>query len=412
MTSVIDVAIIGAGPYGLSIAAHLRGCGVEHRIFGEPMATWQNNMPPGMHLKSDGSSSDLSDPAGALPLAAFCRANGIPHDPRLIPITLETFVSYGLAFQARFAQVEAKRLVALNSDGRGHQLQFDDGETVLAQHVVFAIGVLPFQYVPANFRDLPPELASHSSAYGSLERFNGRDVTVIGAGSSAIDLAALLQEQGARTTLVARRRELVFHGSPHQKASLAGHLLHYRPPSKIGAGWILRLCDDAPHVIHMLPEQWRLALMRRTLGPSGGYFIKDRVVGHVALRCGRAIERVDCAGGRVRLATVAPDGARETIESDHLIMATGYKVDLSRLDFLDSGVLARLQMVEGTPVLSQNYESSVPGLYFVGLAAANSFGPVMRFVAGTPHPARHVSRHLSKSLVRHSVSVPAIAAAE
>ena len=413
MTSFVDVAIIGAGPYGLSVAAHLSGRGIDHRIFGEPMAAWQNNMPAGMHLKSDGSSSDLSDPGSDFTLGDFCAEAGLEHDPRLIPVPLATFVAYGLAFQARFApQVEAKRLVRLSRGDKAHLLQFDDGETVLARHVVVAVGVLPFTHVPANLAHLPRELASHSSAYGPLDGFAGREVTVLGAGSSALDLAALLHEQGARVTLVARPTQLEFHGSPHKKESLRRRVMHYRPSSKIGGGWLLRLCDDAPQLIRLLPERQRLDLVRHTLGPSGGYFIKDRLLGKVEVKGGRTVQGAGVYDDRVRLATVGPDGRSETIESDHLVMATGYRVDLGRLGFLDGELLSRLRLVEGTPVLSANYETSVPGLHFVGLASANSFGPVMRFVAGAVHPAHRLGHHLAKSLLRRPVSVPALAPAE
>lgn len=413
MTSFVDVAIIGAGPYGLSVAAYLRGSGVEHRIFGEPMAAWQNNMPAGMHLKSDGSSSDLVDPERELTLAAFCREHSLPHDPRLVPIPIGTFVSYGLAFQARYApQVERKRLLQLSRAASGYLLRFDDGDSMLARHVVIAVGVVPFGYVPPELRHLPAELASHSSAYGPLDGFAGREVTVLGAGSSALDLAALLQEQGARVTLVSRRPQLKFHGSPGWKPDLVRRVLGYRPSSKIGNGWLLRLCDDAPQLVRLLPESYRLALVRNTLGPSGGYFIKDRVLRNVDLRRGRIIGGAEEANGRVRLATTTPDGGRETVESDHLVMATGYKVDLARLGFLDDDVRASLRLVDGSPALSANYEGSLPGLYFIGLAAANSFGPVMRFVAGAGHPAARLGRHLSHALLRRPVPVPKMAAAE
>ena len=177
-------------------------------------------------------------------------------------------------------------------------------------------------------------------------------------------------------------------------------------------GWLLRLCDDAPQLIRLLPQRQRLDLVRRILGPSGGYFIKHRVLGKVEVKGGRTVKGAGVYDDRVRLATVGQDGSRETIESDHLVMATGYRVDLGRLGFLDGDVLSRLRLVEGTPVLSANYECSVPGLHFVGLASANSFGPVMRFVAGAVHPAHRLGRHLAKSLLRRPVSVPALAAAE
>jgi hypothetical protein len=86
--------------------------------------------------------------------------------------------------------------------------------------------------------------------------------------------------------------------------------------------------------------------------------------------------------------------------ADHVIAATGYKVDLERLTFLSSEIRSQLKSVANTPVLSSNYESSLPGLYFVGVAAANSFGPVMRFAFGADFAARTVTRALLKTLSR------------
>src|SRR5579884_2304557 len=370
MMAFLDVAIVGAGPYGLSIAAHLRHLGIDHRIFGAAMAFWQQHMPPGMLLKSDGYSSDLSDPERRFTLEAFCRGEGIGYHPTHVPVAVETFIAYGRHFQAHAApRVERKRLVRLAAGGGGaHLLDFDDGERVTAPHVIVATGILPFARVPAELADLPAELASHSSRYGALDALDGREVVIVGGGSSALDLAALLHERGTAVTVVARTAEPVIYGPPREPDGLLRRLR--RPSSKIGAGWLLRICDDAPQLIRLLPERKRLSLVRNTLGRAGGH---------------------------------------ATLAADHAVMATGYEVNLDKLDFLDAGVRDNIRMAAKTPVLNRNFESSVPGLYFVGALSANSFGPVLRFVAGTVHPARRLARHLTKALRRPLVSVPAIA---
>ncbi len=88
MTEIVDVAIIGAGPYGLSIAAHLAGRGVDFRIFGSPMHTWRTSMPEGMVLKSEGNASDLYDPDGEMTLARYCADRGLPYKDLGFPIPL------------------------------------------------------------------------------------------------------------------------------------------------------------------------------------------------------------------------------------------------------------------------------------------------------------------------------------
>jgi thioredoxin reductase len=402
VTVSVDVAVIGAGPYGLSVAAHLAARGIDYRIFGEPMRMWERHMPPGMQLKSDGKSSDLSDPGGALTLAEFCRARDLPYHRALLPVPVETFVAYGHAFQQRFApHTEHKLLTRLERNGARFSLHFDDGEWLTANHVVLAVGMMAFKSVPDMFGQFLPSLASHSSAFGSLERLNGRDVVILGSGSSALDLAALLHERASRVTLVTRARALVFHGPPQERRSLLWRIR--APDAKIGAGWLLRVCDDAPQFIHALPGALRARIVRGTLGPSGGYFLRGKVLGKVETRLGHTVSSATARGDRIRLETQSSDGRRDTIEGDHLILATGYKTDMAKLGFLSPDILRSLRTVANAPVLSANFESSVSGLHFVGYASVPSFGPVMRFVAGAPHPARRLAWHLATQS-RQSVS--------
>jgi hypothetical protein len=97
----------------------------------------------------------------------------------------------------------------------------------------------------------------------------------------------------------------------------------------------------------------------------------------------------------------AADGSEREIVADHVIAATGYKVDMESLAFLNSDIRSKVKCISGMPVLSSSFESSVPGLYFVGLAAANSFGPVMRFAFGAGFAARRLTQTMMKSLARH-----------
>jgi thioredoxin reductase len=353
----------------------------------------------GMFLKSDGKSSDLSDPQRTFPLEKFCRSQGIDYHRSLLPVKIETFVAYGLAFQRRFVpQVERNQLTRLEREGAQFVLHFNNGERLVAKHVILAVGVLPFRYIPPEFAHLPRALASHRSDFGSLAMLGGHDVAIVGSGSSALDLAALLHERGARATIVTRAPEVVFHGPPPEHRRLDQILR--APGSKIGAGWLLRISDDAPQLIHALPEPLRRAIVRNTLGPSGGYFIKDRVVGKVSIQTGRTISSIAERNDKVLLQMRNREGNLQAIECDHVIGATGYKIDTQRLTFLSSGIQSDLKVAVQAPTLSANFESSVPGLYFVGFSSVGSFGPVMRFVAGTPHPARRLAAHLAKRLSR------------
>jgi thioredoxin reductase len=402
---MLDIVIIGAGPYGLSIAAHVRRLGASFRAFGRPMDSWLAHMPKGMMLKSDGFASNLDDPGNEFTLGHFCAERGIEYADSGVPVHLDTFSAYGLAFRERMVpELEDKVVVSVQRLPDGFRLQLEDGEVFTARKVVLAVGVTHFAHTPANLSHLPAEFVSHSYAHYNLEPFKGRDVVVIGGGSSATDLAALLNEAGAKVQLVARQ-PLVFHSKSMGKSRTLWQQIRH-PRSGLGPGLKSRFFANSPEIFHAMPERYRLHAVRTHLGPAGGWFIKDKVIGRLPVLTGYTPERAEIRDGRVNLHLSAEDGTQREISAEHVIAATGYKVDVGRLKFLSPEIRATIDAVESTPVLSSNFESSVPGLYFVGLAAANSFGPVMRFAYGAAFTARRVARAATKSRAREHAGAP------
>lgn len=396
MKTDCDVAIVGAGPYGLSLAAHLASHRVSFRIFGEPMQFWRAHMPKGMDLKSDGFASNLFNPGALFTLEQFCTDKGLPYRDTALPVALDTFVNYGVAFQEKFVpNLQKKNVLSLRRTTNGFILNLDDGDVVSARKVVVAAGINSFRHIPSSLAHLPPEFLTHSSEHHDLRSFEKRSVVVIGGGSSATDIAALLLEAGANVQLVARDKGLRFlSGGDLGRRSLWQRVRH--PTSGIGPGWRSRFYSDAPWLFRHLPERLRFWIVRRTLGPAGGWFMKERVIGRVPITLGAQPEGAEVKNNKVELTLKNSDGSQRKVVTDHIIAATGYKVDLRRYEFLDREIIAGLAMVENTPILSATLESSVPGLYFVGAATANSFGPVMRFAFG----ARFVAPHLARSLVK------------
>ena len=417
MANGVEVAIIGAGPYGLSIASHLRHANIECRVFGATMGAWKHQMPPGMLLKSHAWSSSLYDPNAAFTLEAFCAEHSLPYHPADIPVPLETFVAYGEAFQRRFVpDVENRELLNLSRSGSDFLATFRDGSAVRARKVIVAVGVHPFAHIPPQLRHLPNELLSHSGEYGPLDRLQGKQVIVLGAGASASGLAALISEQGIEVSIVARDNELPFPKLPRTARSLLRRLaLPLRPlihpNSGIGGTWLLKICADMPQIIHALPEAYRLHIARTALGPSGHSSLRSRVIGKIPAHLGRTLSSAEAEGGRVRLNLALPDGGSESLVADHLIAATGFRTDLSRVRFLQT-LLPNIRTVQGSPILSFRYESSVPGLYFAGPATANSFGPVARFAYGAIHPARTITAHIVRARSRQGEALPLTAHAE
>jgi len=402
---MLNTSIIGAGPYGLSVAAHLRRNGVPFRIFGRPMDSWLAHMPKGMMLKSDGFASNIYDPENAFTLGQFCAERGIEYADTGVPVRLETFSAYGLAFRDRMVpELENKLITNVSRLSGGFVLQLEDGETVHARSVVLAVGITHFDYVPENLAHLPEEFLTHSARHREVAPFRGRNVVVIGGGSSALDLAGLLHEAGAHVELVSRRQELKFHSQPTGKPRSGWQQIRH-PQSGLGPGMRSRFFADLPMAFYYLPERLRVEAVRRTLGPSGGWFIRDKVIGKVPLHLGCTPQRAKIQNGNVHLTVRAADGSEREIVTEHVIAATGYKVDLERLKFLDPEIRSKLKALNGAPVLSSNFESSMPGLYFAGVAAANSFGPVMRFAFGAGFTARTLARTLTKSLSSEAASV-------
>jgi thioredoxin reductase len=403
---MLDTAIIGAGPYGLSVAANFRHRGIQFRIFGRPMDSWLAHMPKGMMLKSDGFASNIYDPDSAFTLGQFCAEREIEYADAGIPVRLETFTAYGLAFRDRMVpELEDKMVVSVDRLSDGFLLTLDDGEAVKARKVVLAVGITHFDYVPETLAKLPTELLSHSSCHHDLEPFRNRTIAVIGAGSSALDLAGLLNEAGADVHLVSRRETLNFHTKPTGKPRSWWQRIRH-PQSGLGPGMRSRFYAEGPRAFHYLPERIRVDVVRRALGPSGGWFIKDKVIGRVPLSLGYTPKSCEVQKGKVHLHLRGRDGSRREIVADHVIAATGYKVNLERLKFLNSEVRSKVVVTDTSPALSSTFESSVPGLYFVGVAAASSFGPVMRFAFGAGFAARTLTGTMKKILARKSSLVP------
>jgi hypothetical protein len=393
MTRSPLVAVIGAGPYGLSISAHLRARGIAFKVFGSPMHSWRAEMPAGMLLKSEGFASSLYDPEARFTLARFCSEGQIPYSDTGLPIPLEVMTAYGLAFQERLVpELENKQVVALDRSSHTFLLRLDDGEVVAAQRVVVAVGCRYFRYIPPCLAHLEPEFLSHSSDHHDLTCFRGRDVTVIGGGASALDLAALLNEDGVKVRLVVRQSSIRFHSRSGPRS--LWHRFRY-PMSGIGPGWRSRFFTDAPWLFRYLPGVTRERIIKNYLGPAGAAVMKDRIVGRVPVFLAQAPTSAKRSGNQVELQLASRLHAEHNVSTDHVITATGYRVDLGRVPFLSKEIRSALRLFDNAPLLSANFQSAVPGLYFVGLASAYHFGPVMRFMFGANYTARRLAKHLA-----------------
>ncbi len=394
---MITAVVVGAGPFGLSIAAHLGQFAVDHRIFGRPVDTWANHMPIGMTLKSDGFASNLSLPGNEETLRDFCLVNDLVYDDPRVPISLATFIRYAKDTQAKhISWLEQLNVTRISKITGGFSVALEDGTQLEAKTVVMAVGITHFANVPRVLRGLPASVATHSSAHHDLSGFNGKRVAVVGAGASAVGLAALLQESGADVALICRSHAVKFSSEPNGRTRSIWQRLRH-PSSGLGPGLRSWLASDYPQFFRYLPVSLRLKIVSRHLGPSSPWYLSARVVGKTQILTGQKIQSASVAGSGVELCLAGLDGRRTIYKADHVIAATGYVADVARLTLLDDGLRNGIARCGTMPELNSSFESSVKGLYFTGLAASGSFGPLMRFMFGSSFAAKRIARHLSKN---------------
>lgn len=405
-----DLLVVGAGPYGLSIASHAAAAGLRLRVFGRPMASWRDNMPGGMFLKSEPWASNLSDPDGEWTLAAYCAEQGLTAR-HAEPIPVTAFAEYGLWF-ARHAVPEIdERMVARVAVGpAGFTVVTDDGEALHARTVALAVGVMPFIEVPQALRGLHPSLVTHSSHHSDLAPFRDKDVTVLGGGQAALETAALLAEQGTRVRVLARADRVRWNDVPPAWERPWWQSVR-SPHSGLGPGWRNWFYSERPGLFRQLPQQTRSRIAATALGPAGAWWVRDRVERAVELLPGHEVTEACAVPGGVRLDLVNHTGETRSLGTEHVIAATGFRVHRDRLGMLSAelrGTLAALP--DGSPAIGRGFESSHPGLFFAGLTTASGFGPSMRFVQGATYTAaalvQGVRRRLRSTPARGRVPVP------
>ncbi len=388
--SASEVLIVGAGPYGLSISTHLRGRGIDHLVVGRPMDTWRAHMPAGMYLKSEPYGSDMSSPQAGYDLAGYSRSERIEGIERGTPLSLERFLDYADWYVKHLVpDVSDVTVTEIKAANGGFRVAFADAEPVEARNVVISTGVLPYRYIPSELSGLPSELVSHTADHHRFDRFRGRRVAIVGAGSSALETAALLHEAGGDVKLVVRCPDSPIWGT---KPLPLTPLVRLRN-NKLCEGWKCPLWNS-PTAFRRLPKGVRATKARTVLGPLGAWWLRDRVEGVVEMLDRTHLRGAEPSGSGVRLLLDGP--SRSTLEVDHVIAGTGFHVDIAKLAYLPEELRARIATFSGYPVLTRAGESTVPGLYFAGAPAAFGLGPSMRFIAGTHNLAGQLTRSVAR----------------
>lgn len=401
---MLDALVIGAGPYGLSVAAHLRGAELGYGCVGEPMAFWRR-MPRGMRLRSTPEDSNIADPEGRLTIAAFLRERGenpadypVPQpddrDWRSIPMTW--FLEYGEWFWARSGlEVRPELVERLAHTGDGFVARLRSGETIEARAVVIATGIGHFAVIPPELRHLPADRCRHTSQVWEIESLAGQRVLVVGGGQSALEWAALIGEAGAQVWLFER-------GLPRPFGTLFyDGILDDLHRTEADITWFQRLTVD---------EQ--VALLRRPMTSANDHWLLPRLqaagvqavpLDHWARRS-PAARRIRRAESTASGALLLEFGDRTELTVDQIVCGTGFQIDLDRLTFLAPEVRSGIRRLDGPPAiaghpwLDDSFQSSVPGLYFAGNPAKGRFGICFNFVAGAGAGARTIARALAQQV--------------
>jgi cation diffusion facilitator CzcD-associated flavoprotein CzcO len=368
--------IIGAGPFGLAMAAAAGKLEVPHVVVGEPMSFWRRHMPAGMLLRS--ACDWHLDPAGSATLTRFLETRRqSPSDVE--PLTLDLYLRYAGWFEeTKGIRVRPARVVRL--DRRDHRFvaALDDGTTIPSDRVLLALGYAPFAHVPGELSDLvPAERSSHTCDFVAPDRYAGMRVLIVGGRQSAFESAALLAEAGATAVHVCHR---------HETPSFARSDWSWVEPT-------LDRIENEPDWYRRMSAAERDALNARFLAegrlklePWLGPRIdrreiiirpKTRIVG-CERRADDLLVRLD-AGDRFAV--------------DHVLYATGYRVDLRRVGFLAAGnLLPRIERRDGFPLLDGSLQSTVPGLFLTSLPATRDFGLFFGFTVAVRASARMVGR--------------------
>jgi thioredoxin reductase len=386
-SSLLDVAVIGAGPYGLSAGVHLKAKGITARVFGEPMEFWASKMPEGMLLRSPRVASNLSDPDKAFTLEAYEAAS--KKEP-CAPLPLDTFVEYGKWFRHQLgSDLDERTVLRVDRDQSEFRLTLQDGAEIRSTSVVVAAGIGPFRKKPAVFQNLSPQQVVHCYEGREVRRFAGKRVAVIGAGQSALESAALLHEANAQVEVIARQAEVKWIGGHpwlHHMGPISSILYSSHDVGPLGISRLVAY----PKLVSHIPLKLRDRIRTRAVRPAGSRWLPARLA-TVKITTARSVIEAKASGEELVLKL--DDGSERHV--DHVVLGTGYQVDISKYDFLPPELIGKIKLFNGYPRLASGFRSSVPGLHFIGATAARSFGPLLYFVAGTEFASRELTSHLS-----------------
>jgi FAD-dependent urate hydroxylase len=349
---MLDLAIIGAGPYGLSIAAHAKKAGLDYQVFGYPMEFWHSKMPPNMYIRTLVEHTGLSDPDYQYTLKNYQAEKKVALE---YPLPRSILVDYAKWFINKTnISIHETYITNVGEQQASFTLLTEKGQNVVAKRVIVAVGLTNAKYIPDTLRHLSEDQLSHTSDYTSYQSFKGKSVLVVGGGQSAWEAAALLHQAGAKVDLAYRRA-------------------NYLSPDKHTNAKQKELASK----FYYLSQQEKDEIRKQLERPTVSDFLVPLVEGKVKQRPNTMITSVTVND---HMQVQFNDNTHAIF--DHIIVATGYRFLVHNLSFLHQ-VIAKIDTNEvGEPIVNESFESSLSNMFFVGPAASYSHGPTFRFISG------------------------------
>lgn len=371
--------IIGAGPFGLALAAQAAHDRINHLIAGRPMEFWRRNMPKGMFLRS--ACDWHLDPLDVHTIEAYLQSQGkTPKDVE--PLSLEFYISYVDWFQKQKniqpLPIFIQKLERPNDQFVATTL---DGSVIKARSVVLAPGFKHFAHTPPDLKaKLPEDRYQHTCEFTDFTDVANKRFLIIGGRQSAFEWAALLVEAGASAVHILHR-----HASPAFAVADWSWVNPLVDDIVGNPNWFRRLTQTEKDAIsHRMWAEGRLKVEPWLESRLNNNRVK--VWPHTELTS--CIQQPDG-----ELAATLTNG--ETLNVDHVVLATGYKVNIAQLPLLAAGnLLERLEIRNGFPVLDDHFETSVPGLFITSMPAAQDFGPFFGFTISVRASAKLICERL------------------